>query len=61
MTEKILTDLNIRTYQYSDMKDVIHIWKECGLIRNWNNPKLDIQRKVKNRMIYFLLLNSQTE
>ena len=47
MTEKILTELNMRTYQHSDMQNVTHIWKECGLIRSWNNPKLDIQRKVK--------------
>lgn len=39
-------DLKIRTYKHADMEDVIHIWKECGLIRSWNNPKLDIQRKV---------------
>mgnify|MGYP001168077651 FL=1 len=49
MTEKVLTELNIRTYQHSDMEGVIHIWKECGLIRSWNNPKLDIQRKVKTQ------------
>ena len=39
MTEKILTELNIRTYLHSDMEDVIHIWKESGLIRSWNNPR----------------------
>ena len=49
MTEKMLTELNIRTYQHTDLEDVIHIWKECGLIRSWNNPKLDIQRKVKTQ------------
>ena len=49
MTEKILTELNIRTYQQTDMEDVIHIWKECGLIRSWNNPKLDIKRKEKTQ------------
>jgi hypothetical protein len=30
MTEKILTELNIRTYQQTDMEAVIHIWKEFG-------------------------------
>ena len=61
MTEKILTELNISTYQHTDMEDVIHIGKECGVIRSWNNPKLDIQRKVKTQNDYFLSLNSQTE
>ncbi len=51
MTEKIHTELNIRTYQHTDIGDVIHIWKECGLIRSWNNLKLDIQRKVKMQNI----------
>ena len=46
MAEKRITELNIRTYQPIDMEDVIHIWKECGLIRSWNNPKKDVQRKV---------------
>ena len=55
MTEKILTELNIRTYQHTDMEDVIHIWKECGLIRSWNNPKLDIQRKVKTQNDLFFV------
>ena len=55
MTEKILTELNIRTYQHTDMEDVIHIWKECGLIRSWNNPKLDIQRKVKTQKDLFFV------
>lgn len=31
----------------ADTEDVIHIWEECGLIRSWNNPHLDIQRKMK--------------
>jgi ribosomal protein S18 acetylase RimI-like enzyme len=48
MTEKILAKLNIRTYQHTDMEDVIHVWDQCGLIRSWNNPKLDIQRKVNS-------------
>ena len=45
MTKKKLKGLNIRTYDHADIEEVIHIWEECGLIRGWNNPKLDIQRK----------------
>ena len=45
MTEKILTEFNIRTYKHTDMEEVIHILKECGLIRSWNNPKLDFSVK----------------
>ena len=46
MAEKISIELNIRIYEHKDMEDIIHIWEECGLIRSWNNPKLDIERKV---------------
>ena len=45
MAEKISIELNIRIYEHTDMEDIIHIWEECGLIRSWNNPKLDIWRK----------------
>ena len=43
---------NFSAHRY---RDVIHIWKECGLIRSWNNPKLDIQRKVKTQNDLFFV------
>ena len=39
--------MEIRVYQQSDEKDVIQLWIECGLTVPWNNPKLDIERKLK--------------
>ena len=55
MTEKILTEIIIRADQHTDMEDVIHIWRECGLIGSWNNPELDIQRKVKTQKDLFFV------
>ena len=52
---KISTDLNIRTYEHADMEGVINVWKECGLIRSWNNPKLDIERKVNMQKDLFFV------
>ena len=52
---KISTDLNIRTYEHADMEGVINVWKECGLIRSWNNPKLDIQRKANTQKDLFFV------
>jgi len=52
MTKKSI-DLNIRTYDHADMEEVIHVWEECGLIRSWNNPKLDIQRKANTQKDLF--------
>ena len=54
MTEKKSIDFNIRTFEHADMEDVIHVWAECGLIRSWNNPKLDIERKVNIQKIFFV-------
>ena len=37
------------------MENVFHLRKECGLIRSWNNPKLDIERKVKTQNDLFFV------
>ena len=55
MTENKSADLDIRTYEHADMEDVIHVWEQCGLIRSWNNPKLDIQRKAKTQKNLFFV------
>ena len=36
----------IRTFRPDDESDVIDLWRQCGLIVPWNNPKTDIQRKL---------------
>lgn len=40
-----------RPFQMSDAADVIALWHECGLVRPWNDPRKDIERK--------LLVNSE--
>jgi hypothetical protein len=55
MTKKKSTDFNIRTYEHADMEGVMHVWEECGLIRGWNNPKLDIQRKANTQKYLFFV------
>jgi ribosomal protein S18 acetylase RimI-like enzyme len=47
--------LHIRPYQDSDEKDIIDIWRECNLLVPWNNPKLDIKRKLKVNPELFLV------
>lgn len=61
MAEKILTKLNIRIYQHIEMEGIIYVWEECGMIGSWNNPKLDIERKVNAQKDLFLSVNSQTK
>ena len=36
----------IRTFNFLDAERVVNIWKETGLVRDWNNTELDIQRKL---------------
>jgi ribosomal protein S18 acetylase RimI-like enzyme len=39
--------LLIRPYSSSDEPVVIALWTECGLVKPWNNPRRDIQRKLQ--------------
>ena len=36
----------IRTFHPDDTSAVISLWQACELTRPWNNPELDIQRKL---------------
>lgn len=41
-----MTDAVIREFVASDREQVIELWDACELIRSWNNPERDIDRKV---------------
>ena len=45
----------LRPYFESDLDDVIALWELCGLTRPWNNPEIDIFRKLAQRDQQFLL------
>lgn len=38
-------NLSIRSFGSRDTSAVIDLWDRCGLLRSWNDPKLDILRK----------------
>lgn len=38
--------MKIRTFTITDTKAVVALWHDCGLIRSWNNPYLDVERKL---------------
>jgi ribosomal protein S18 acetylase RimI-like enzyme len=48
-------ELHIRSYQQKDERDVIELWRRCGLVVPWNNPRSDIERKVKVNPELFLV------
>ena len=49
------TSLQIRAYRESDERAVVALWRECGLVRPWNDPVKDIQRKLRVQRDLFLV------
>jgi len=45
MGRETMEDFSIRTFRPDDTTGVIDLWRECGLIVPWNNPRTDIRRK----------------
>jgi ribosomal protein S18 acetylase RimI-like enzyme len=41
-----VSDVGIREFEAADTNGVIDLWRECGLLRPWNDPEKDIARKV---------------
>jgi ribosomal protein S18 acetylase RimI-like enzyme len=50
-----MSDFIIRHYKTGDEKDVIELWEQCGLVAPQNNPKRDIERKLKVNPGWFLV------
>ena len=50
-----MSDFIIRQYNTDDEGNVIDLWSECGLTAPQNNPKLDIERKLKVNPEWFLV------
>ena len=55
MVDENSSNFSIRKFDISDSERVVNIWKECGLVRDWNNTELDIQRKLPFQEELFLL------
>ena len=51
MNDKLI----IRPYKKSDKKQLIDLWFECELVVPWNNPELDMDRKLKVNPELFLV------
>ena len=47
--------LNIRPFNTADTEAVVSLWQDCGLIRSWNNPHLDIARKLAVNPEWFIV------
>jgi ribosomal protein S18 acetylase RimI-like enzyme len=47
--------MKVRTFSEADRHAVIALWKSCGLTRPWNDPDLDICRKLAVQPELFLV------
>ncbi len=47
--------MKIRPFKPDDEESVIALWRKCDLIRPWNDPHKDIERKLRVRPEWFLV------
>ena len=48
-------DFQVRQYSEGDKTAVIELWYRCNLVRPWNDPKMEIERKLKVNPELFLV------
>jgi len=47
--------MEVRAFEAGDEEAVVSLWNRCGLIRPWNDPHKDVQRKLLVRPDLFLV------
>jgi ribosomal protein S18 acetylase RimI-like enzyme len=47
--------MEIRSFRHDDFEEVITLWERCDLLRPWNDPELDIERKINQDPELFLV------
>ena len=40
--------MEIRAFRQEDFEEVITLWERCDLLRPWNDPEMDIERKMNH-------------
>jgi len=54
-------EVEIREFELADEAAVIALWERCGLLRPWNDPRRDIQRKLLHQPELFLVAEESGE
>ncbi len=49
------TVMEIRIFRQDDFEAVITLWERCDLLRPWNDPEMDIERKLNHDPDLFLV------
>ncbi len=47
--------MRIRPFEERDTEQVVALWRACGLVRPWNDPHRDIERKLAVQRELFLV------
>ncbi|EIC82738.1 GNAT family acetyltransferase [Serratia sp. M24T3] len=47
--------MEIRVFKQEDFEEVLTLWERCDLLRPWNDPELDIERKQNHDPELFLV------
>jgi ribosomal protein S18 acetylase RimI-like enzyme len=47
--------MEIRIYRQDDFDEVLTLWERCDLLRPWNDPEMDIERKQNHSPELFLV------
>ncbi|MGK7286861.1 GNAT family acetyltransferase [Buttiauxella agrestis] len=47
--------MEIRVFRQDDFEEVITLWERCDLLRPWNDPEMDIERKLNHDANLFLV------
>ena len=47
--------MKIRSHQSGDYNAILNLWSACNLTRSWNDPQLDIARKLSVQAEWFLV------
>jgi len=50
-----MSEFIIRQYDVADRDDVIELWRQCGLVVPQNDPRRDIERKLRVNPEWFLV------
>ena len=48
-------EITIRTFRRADRSQVVELWRSCDLLRPWNDPHADIERKLTQQPDLFLV------
>ena len=47
--------MEIRVYRQEDFEEVLTLWERCDLLRPWNDPEMDIERKINHSPEFILV------